>query len=125
MYYYESEEEDEDEVSEEKGVVKEGDTGDIRLQAEQMYRNMTADGVKFAQWKEVWLEREQHERNGGVWTPNRFAFTLVSVAQRVASFAIPERTARAIYAHLDSSNSRLLGSDVLVRAVEKAVLGDN
>ena len=46
MYYYESEEEDEDEVSEEKGVVKEGDTGDIRLQAEQMYRNMTADGVK-------------------------------------------------------------------------------
>jgi hypothetical protein len=122
-YYYDSEAEDDEEGEEEDEGKQQGDVSDMQFQAEQTYRNMTAGGAKLAEWKEAWFKREQHERNGGVWTPNRFAFTLVLVAQDVAGFGMPESVAQAIYEHLDVRGSRLLGSEALVRAVEEVVVG--
>ena len=123
-YFYESEDEEENAPEETTSFDEKNNEGqmlDMQSKAEQIYRSMTDDGRKLAEWKKAWAACERLERNGGVWTPNVFASTLVAVAHDTAGFVLPETVARAIYANLDTDGSRLLGTDALMRAVDAAM----
>ena len=126
MYYYDSEEDmdDVDEKDANKDAKETEPASNMESRAEKVYKKMTDGGTKLAEWKEAWQACEQRERNGGVWTPNRFVVSMISVAQGVAGFTLSESLARDIYAHLDVTGSKLLESEVVVRAVEDAVVND-